>query len=174
LLNVTTVLTGGWLTTPATHTSCVQASPSPSGPTWLQLQPVVLTASPPGVLGQVSLLLATPSLSSSAEIVVHTPLTHVLVVPQLVPGGAAVNTQPVAGLHASIVHGSLSLQLSGVPGLTTPFWQVSVPLHRLPSFTVIWAQLQPLLFTPTPAEVPGQLSLIFGMPSPSLSTEAFS
>jgi hypothetical protein len=73
LLSVTTVLTGGWLTTPATHTSCVHAFPSPSGPTWLQLQPVVLTASPTGVLAHASLVLATPSLSSSVLAAAHVP-----------------------------------------------------------------------------------------------------
>jgi len=50
-----------------------------------------------------------------------------------VPFGAAGCWQPATASHASTVHGSLSLQLSGVPGTQALFWQVSVPLQALPS-----------------------------------------
>src|SRR5437870_461058 len=36
-------------------------------------------------------------------------------------------------LHESIVHALLSLQLSGVPPVQTPAWQISVPLQTSPS-----------------------------------------
>src|SRR5262245_6818608 len=35
--------------------------------------------------------------------------------------------------HVSVVHGLASTQLGGVPGVQTPPWQVSAPLHTLPS-----------------------------------------
>jgi hypothetical protein len=41
--------------------------------------------------------------------------------------------QPACGSQVSVVHGLLSLQLSGVPAVQRPAWQVSAPLHRLPS-----------------------------------------
>ena len=41
--------------------------------------------------------------------------------------------QPASGSHESVVHGLLSLQLRFVPGVQTPAWQVSAPLHTLPS-----------------------------------------
>jgi hypothetical protein len=36
-------------------------------------------------------------------------------------------------VQESVVHGLLSLQLMLVPGLHTPVWQSSTPLHTLPS-----------------------------------------
>jgi hypothetical protein len=50
-----------------------------------------------------------------------------------VPFGAAGCWQPATASHASTVQGSLSLQLSGVPGTQALFWQVSVPLQAFPS-----------------------------------------
>jgi hypothetical protein len=44
-----------------------------------------------------------------------------------------VYTHPVAGLHVSSVHGLLSLQTTGVPGLQTPPPQVSPKVHAFPS-----------------------------------------
>jgi hypothetical protein len=38
-------------------------------------------------------------------------------------------TQPLSGLHESVVHALPSLQLGAVPGEQTPFWHVSFPLH---------------------------------------------
>jgi hypothetical protein len=36
-------------------------------------------------------------------------------------------------LHVSVVHGFESLQLSAVPAVQVPVWQVSAPLQALPS-----------------------------------------
>jgi hypothetical protein len=44
-----------------------------------------------------------------------------------------VYTHPVAGLHVSSVHGLLSLQTTGVPGLQTPPPQVSPKVQAFPS-----------------------------------------
>jgi hypothetical protein len=44
--------------------------------------------------------------------------------------GIGVCVQPVAGSHPSLVQALLSLQSSGVPGVHTPAWQISVPLQR--------------------------------------------
>jgi hypothetical protein len=52
---------------------------------------------------------------------------------QLAPFVTGVAVQPVAGLHPSVVHTLLSLQTSATPAAQTPAWQVSAPLHRLPS-----------------------------------------
>jgi hypothetical protein len=41
--------------------------------------------------------------------------------------------QPVSGRHESVVHALPSSQLTGVPGAQTPLWQLSAPLHVLPS-----------------------------------------
>jgi hypothetical protein len=46
--------------------------------------------------------------------------------------GRVVCVQPVA-VQASVVHALLSSQLSGVPGVHTPAWQVSRPLQAFPS-----------------------------------------
>jgi hypothetical protein len=59
---------------------------------------------------------------------------------QAVPFGTPVYAHPVVGLQASLVHGLLSLQTSGVPAVQTPDWHVSLPLQRLPS-----AQAVPLV-----------------------------
>jgi hypothetical protein len=40
-------------------------------------------------------------------------------------------TQPVVVLQLSLVHALLSLQLSAVPAVHVPFWQVSLPLQTL-------------------------------------------
>ena len=50
-----------------------------------------------------------------------------------VPFATARLRQPATGSQLSVVHGLLSLQLSGAPGEHTPSWQVSAPLHTLPS-----------------------------------------
>jgi hypothetical protein len=63
---------------------------------------------------------------------VSAPL-HRLPSRQGVPFGAGAVVQPVAGEQPSVVHGFESLQTSGVPAVQVPFWQVSGPLHRLPS-----------------------------------------
>lgn len=55
-------------------------------------------------------------------------------VAQVVLSGRLTKSQPVAGLHESVVHSLPSLHVSGVPVVQpTPGVQVSVPLHALPS-----------------------------------------
>src|SRR5262245_27253821 len=61
----------------------------------------------------------------------HTSLVHAI--PSLHGPVLLVNTQPVAGLHVSVVHTLLSLQTSAVPAVQVPFWHVSAPLQRFPS-----------------------------------------
>jgi hypothetical protein len=41
--------------------------------------------------------------------------------------------QPRVGSHESVVHALLSLQFGLVPATHAPAWQVSFPLHTLPS-----------------------------------------
>jgi hypothetical protein len=41
--------------------------------------------------------------------------------------------QPLTALQLSVVQAFASLQLSAVPAAQTPLWQVSAPLHALPS-----------------------------------------
>jgi hypothetical protein len=74
----------------------------------------------------------------------HMPLLQVLVVhefpsshwPVLVqdaqPAIGAV-VQPLAGSQLSVVQPFPSLQVSAVPAAHVPDWQVSAPLHALPS-----------------------------------------
>src|SRR5438445_663694 len=50
-----------------------------------------------------------------------------------VPFASAVCWQPASWSQVSVVQGLLSLQLSGVPALQAPAWQVSAPLHTFPS-----------------------------------------
>src|SRR6266403_2191150 len=49
------------------------------------------------------------------------------------PLGAAVCWQPATGSQVSVVHGFASVQLSAVPAVHTPAWQVSTPLQTFPS-----------------------------------------
>jgi hypothetical protein len=49
------------------------------------------------------------------------------------PLATAVGVQPKTGSQLSVVHTLASLQSSGVPGVHTPAWQVSPPLHTLAS-----------------------------------------
>jgi hypothetical protein len=69
---------------------------------------------------QASMVQAFPSLQSAATEQVWHPLIGVC-------------TQPVTGLHESVVQAFESLQLSAVPAEQVPDWQVSGPLHALPS-----------------------------------------
>jgi hypothetical protein len=50
-----------------------------------------------------------------------------------VPFGTAVFWQPATALQLSVVQALPSLQLSGVPGVQAPLWQVSSPLQTSPS-----------------------------------------
>ena len=65
--------------------------------------------------------------------------------PRLHPPGGAVNTQPVAGLHVSVVHGLLSLQTLGVPEQAPPA-HVSPVVHGLLSLhaAVLFVKTQPV------------------------------
>jgi hypothetical protein len=51
----------------------------------------------------------------------------------VVPFATAVFWQPEAGLQLSVVQTLPSLQLSGVPAVQVPLWQVSSPLQASPS-----------------------------------------
>src|SRR5262249_232289 len=50
-----------------------------------------------------------------------------------VPFVTGVLRQPRTGSQLSVVHGLLSLQLSAVPAVQAPLWQVSIPLQTVPS-----------------------------------------
>jgi hypothetical protein len=50
-----------------------------------------------------------------------------------VPLSTGVLVHPDTGLQLSVVHTLPSLHASGVPEVHTPAWQVSLPLHTLPS-----------------------------------------
>ena len=84
-----------------------------------------------------------PSLQLSGVPAVHAPLWQVsaplqtLPSVQGVPFRTAVFVQPVAGLQVSVVHTFESLQLGAVPAAQPPFWQVSAPLHALPSLQAV-------------------------------------
>jgi hypothetical protein len=78
-------------------------------------------------------------LQTSGVPAVHVPLWHVSAPlhaspsEQDVPFVTGVATQPVLGLHESVVHGLPSLQVSDVPAVHVPLWHVSAPLQALPS-----------------------------------------
>jgi hypothetical protein len=69
---------------------------------------------------QASIVHALPSLQSPATEQVWQPLIGVC-------------RQPLTGLQLSVVHAFESLQLGAVPAAQLPDWQVSTPLHALPS-----------------------------------------
>src|SRR5439155_908786 len=79
------------------------------------------------------------SLQLSAVPTVHDPFWQVSLPLQRFPSAqevplrAAVCVQPKTGSQASLVQGLPSSQLSGVPPVHVPFWQVSAPLQRVPS-----------------------------------------
>ena len=77
------------------------------------------------------------------DVLTHTPLLQQSPPVQATPSlhGAVLfwKTQPVAALHESSVQGLPSLHTRDVPGVQVPAWQVSTPLHALPSL-----QLEPL------------------------------
>jgi hypothetical protein len=52
---------------------------------------------------------------------------------QAVQPATAACVQPEVGLQVSRVHALASSQASGVPAAHRPAWQVSDPLHMLPS-----------------------------------------
>jgi hypothetical protein len=92
---------------------------------------------------QVSVVQGLLSLQLRADPGVQVPAWHVSAPLQTVPSGHAVPletfacAQPVAGTQLSVVHTLLSSQLSGVPALHAPPWQVSAPLQALPSLHAV-------------------------------------
>src|SRR2546425_623224 len=88
---------------------------------------------------QVSMVHGFPSLQLRAGPGVQVPAWQVSAplhtFPSLheVPFGTAVCLQPATGSQVSVVHTSLSSQLSGVPAVQVPALQVSAPLHAFPS-----------------------------------------
>jgi hypothetical protein len=88
---------------------------------------------------QLSVVHTLPSLQVRGVPVVHTPAWQVSAPLQTLPSAQAVPfktgvlEQPVAGLQLSVVHTLPSLQLSGVPEVHVPLWQVSTPSQASPS-----------------------------------------
>jgi hypothetical protein len=88
---------------------------------------------------QESVVQTFPSLQLRAVPVVHVPAWQVSAPLQTVPSGhgvslaTAVFSQPSTASHVSVVHTFPSLQLSGVPAVQVPLWQVSFPLQTVPS-----------------------------------------
>jgi hypothetical protein len=66
--------------------------------------------------------------------------------PHPVLSAIGVNTQPLAGLHVSVVHDSLSLQVVAAPGTQLPPAQASPVVHAFPSLqaTVLFVCVQPV------------------------------
>jgi hypothetical protein len=121
----------------------------------------------PKMESQPSVVHGLPSLQLSAVPAVQAPLWQVSAplqtLPSLheVPFSTGALTQPVAGLQLSVVHTFPSLQLSGVPAVHTPLWQISLPLQTLPS-----AQEVPLATgVVVQPNVGLQLSVVHGLPS---------
>jgi hypothetical protein len=88
---------------------------------------------------QLSVVQTLPSLQVSGVPPVQTPAWQVSAPLQTVPSAHAVPfrtgvlAQPVAGLQLSEVQTLPSLQLSGVPVVQVPLWQVSTPSQTSPS-----------------------------------------
>ena len=88
---------------------------------------------------QVSVVHTLLSLQLSAVPAVHTPAwqvsapLHTFPSAHEVPFRTGMFWQPAAGSQLSVVHTLESLQLSAVPAVHTPAWQVSAPLHTFPS-----------------------------------------
>jgi hypothetical protein len=77
------------------------------------------------------------------------------------PFGSAVLAHPVTALQLSVVQTLASLQLSGVPAVQVPFWQVSAPLQ-----TVVSAHGVPLANGVVKQPMSGsQLSVVHTLPS---------
>jgi hypothetical protein len=114
--------------------------------TAVAVQPVAAT--------QLSLVHTFPSLQTSGLPAVQLPFWQVSAPLQRlesahdVPFVTGVVVQPVAGLQPSVVHTLPSLQTIAVPAVQTPAWQVSAPLHRLPSGQAVPFGTTALLQTP--------------------------
>ena len=93
----------------------------------------------PRAASQLSVVQTLPSLQLSGVPAVHVPFWQVSLPLQTVPSAhelpfrTGVFRQPSTGSQLSVVQTLPSLQLSGVPAVHVPFWQVSVPLQTVPS-----------------------------------------
>jgi hypothetical protein len=117
---------------------------------------------------QLSLVQGLPSLQFCGVPAVQAPFwqvsapLHGLPSEHEVPFATALCVQaPVCGLQLSLVQGLPSLQFCGVPAVQAPFWQVSAPLHRLPSEHEV-PLATALCWHPS---IGSQLSLVQGLPS---------
>ena len=133
---------------PSSQLSAVPAAQRPAWQVSLPLQMVPSAQEVPLGRGafehprtgpQVSMVHTLPSSHERAVPGVQTPLWHVSVPLQTsasthgVPFTSGVCEHPLIGLQVSVVQVLLSLQLSAGPVAQTPLWQVSAPLHTLPS-----------------------------------------
>jgi hypothetical protein len=93
----------------------------------------------PMIGSQLSVVQTLPSLQPSTVPAVQAPLWQVSPPLQRLPSGQGVPlltgdaVQPKAASQLSAVHALPSLQSSGEPAPHTPLWQLSSPLHTLPS-----------------------------------------
>jgi hypothetical protein len=160
---------------PSLHTSGV---PAVQEPLWHDSAPLHTFASRHGVplvtgavvqpvVGlQLSVVHGLPSLQTSGVPEAQTPFWQVSAPLQTVESAHAVPfrtgvfTHPLVVLQVSVVQTLLSLQLSAVPGVQLPLWQVSAPLQALPSEQDV--PLATTLFAQTPAL---QTSVVHGLPS---------
>jgi len=116
------------------------------------------------VLGsQLSTVHWLPS-SHDCKTPVHLPRAHVSLLVHTLPSSQAavllVNTQPVAVLQLSLVHGLASVHATGLPALHTPSAQMSPAVHFEPSSHALPVSL--VVVQPTSA---AQLAVIQG-PAP--------
>jgi hypothetical protein len=88
------------------------------------------------------------------------PSLQSLLVVQAVQPGIGVLTQPLVGLQLSVVQALLSLHVGGLPALQVPAWQVSAPLHGLPSLQAV-----PLVRAGWVHAPPPHTSLVQALPS---------
>jgi hypothetical protein len=129
-----------WHTSTPLHGLLSPQVPVPHG-----VQPGIGVAVQPLAGLQPSVVQALPSLQVSALPGAHRPdvqtsvplhgfvSAHSLLVVQAWQPAISVLTQPLAGLQVSEVQALPSSQLGAVPARHDPAWQVSLPLHGLPS-----------------------------------------
>jgi hypothetical protein len=129
----------------------LSAVPAPQTPLWQVSAPLQTLPSRQGVplatavleqpktALQESVVQTLPSLQVRGVPAVQTPAWQVSAPLQTLPSAQAVPfktgvlEQPVAGLQESVVQTLPSLQLSGVPAVQVPLWQVSTPSQASPS-----------------------------------------
>jgi hypothetical protein len=180
-----------WQPSTASHESAVHGLPSsqlsavPAAqlPDWHSSAPLQTFPSPqliplgtgvlwqPSTASHESAVQTLPSSQLSAVPAVQEPPWHVsaplhtVASAQLVPFVTGGFWHPSTASHESAVQTLPSSQASGVPGVHAPAWQVSAPLHTVPS-----AQLVPFataaLWHPSTGS---QLSAVHGLPSSQAS-----